>query len=325
MAPCRNIKWHNSARPYQPRYRTAQVLLPLWMMIVQPALVAAEETPAGKPTGSELTCPAGFPTAPSAAASPPPTFDVAKSRRRDRSCFVAPDAVAKQSKANPFTLVDVRSANDFEQMRIPGSLNIPLHLVKTKAFLKTRNIVLINEGRTSVDLEDSCRSLKQAGFQQVSILENGLYGWGVRKKPLEGDSSVTRTLNKLKPGELFAERAYDDWVVINLSGAPGTNTRETQNALPRKVVTLKTTSKAIPIAEIRSAIRAQEQTNPNARIVIAADSDAVYQKLERELSGGHADVFYLVGGLSKYREHVTMQIAARGGKDKPAKLSACHG
>jgi hypothetical protein len=59
--------------------------------------------------------------------------------------------------------------------------------------------------------------------------------------------------------------------------------------------------------------------------VIAADSDAVYQKLEQELrGGGRTGVFYLTGGLAEYRQHVMNQIVTRAAQDKPAKLPACQ-
>jgi rhodanese-related sulfurtransferase len=239
-------KQYGSVLPYR-LCRNMTVLLPLYL-ILHPPLLMAGETPTGTGSRPERSCPVELSADTSGVAPSPPALDVLKPRHRDRSCFVAPDVVAKQSKTNPFTLVDVRSTDDFERMRIPGSLNIPLHLIKAKTFLKTRSIVLVNDGRTSNELEESCGSLKQAGFQHVSILDGGLHAWSERKQPVEGDSSARLALNKLKPSELFSERSYDDWVVVNVSTTSSSTSREVQKALPRKVVTLKMTGKTVPVA-----------------------------------------------------------------------------
>jgi len=49
------------------------------------------------------------------------------------------------SQNNP-VLVDVRDNESFQKIRIPGSINMSLFAVKTKTFLKTKQIVLVNEG-----------------------------------------------------------------------------------------------------------------------------------------------------------------------------------
>src|SRR5688500_4351240 len=83
-------------------------------------LIAAD-TPAAPPASSEFSCPAGLsPTTPTGTA-PSQMLDATAPRKRDRSCFVAPDVIAKQSKSSSVTLVDVRPAEDFERFRIPGS------------------------------------------------------------------------------------------------------------------------------------------------------------------------------------------------------------
>jgi len=299
----------------------------LLLLVATSANLTAAEIPAEIPPAStEFSCPAGLvPTTPTSAPSPL-VLEVKTPRHRERSCFVTADIVAKQTKSGSVTLVDVRLAEDFEKFRIPGALNIPLHLLKTKSFLKTANIVLVNEGRSSRDLEESCRALKQAGFSRVSILDGGLHAWHERKQPVEGDPLVSRSFNKLKTSELFFERAYDDWVAINLSAASGPDSRQALKALPRKVVTLKTAGKTVPTTEIRNAIRAQRLANPNAKIAIIADTDAIYSKLEQELRGSeYVGVFYLAGGLAAYQQHVAMQVAIRHEADKPAKLASCRG
>ena len=81
----------------------------------------------------------------------------------------------KPKEKQEIMLIDVRKEADFERCRIPGSLNIPLHTLKTKAFLKSKPLALINKGYNSGTLEKKCLRLMEAGFTDVSFVIGGLY------------------------------------------------------------------------------------------------------------------------------------------------------
>ena len=70
-----------------------------------------------------------------------------KPKQHESSFAISPDAVLyKLKQKQKITLIDVRNPEDFARLHIPGSLNIPLYAVKTKVFLKSFPIVLINAG-----------------------------------------------------------------------------------------------------------------------------------------------------------------------------------
>jgi rhodanese-related sulfurtransferase len=231
--------------------------------------------------------------------------------------------VAKRASSDPTVLVDVRHPDEFDRYRISGSINVPLHLIKTKSFLKGSPVVLINEGRTSFELEEACKSLKAAGFRQVSVLEGGIHSWVEAKHPVDGDAFAIRALNRLPADELFTERAYDDWLVIDVSAGKH---RDLYHLLPANIVKVDASSKKPLAAGLRQAIQSRGKSNANVKIVVASDTDAVYENLEPELrNAGYSRVLYLAGGLAGYRSYVANQVAMWNEKNKPQRLPSCRG
>ena len=134
-------------------------------------------------------------------------------------------------------LVDVREERQFAQVRIPGSLNIPLFAVKTKSFLKTKAVVLVDEGYRPHQLEETCDQLTQAGFE-AQFLFGGLNAWRTRSAkeslqrsakeslqrsahvhvlPLQGDVFAQKALNRMPPQALFAEQDGKHWLLLDVS------------------------------------------------------------------------------------------------------------
>ncbi len=117
-----------------------------------------------------------------------PTELIARSlKKHDASLAITVEAVLYKLRQNQqLTLVDVRSREDFERLYIPGSVNIALFVVKTKTYLKSAPVVLVNEGFRYAELEDECRRLAKRGFK-VSILDGGLPAWQRKGGQLTGD------------------------------------------------------------------------------------------------------------------------------------------
>jgi len=71
-------------------------------------------------------------------------------------------------------VIDVRSAEKNRLAHIPGSLNLPFYQVKTKAYLKYQNIILVNEGHDLEPLLDETSLLLSQKFSSVQVLEGGV-------------------------------------------------------------------------------------------------------------------------------------------------------
>ena len=115
-----------------------------------------------------------------------------KLKKHGPSLATSVEAVRYKLKRNqPLTLVDVRRREDFERLHIPGSINILLYAVKTKTYLKSAPVVLVNVGFRYGELENECQRLAERGYK-VSILDGGLPAW----KPREGRM---KTVSNCKP------------------------------------------------------------------------------------------------------------------------------
>ena len=108
-------------------------------------------------------------------------------KKRNPAFALSTDAVLHKIKEKqPITLVDIRGKDQFKTVSIPGAINIPLYAIKTKIYLKSQPLILINEGYHYEPLERECAQLRKAGFQ-AWILHGGLTGWKQTGGPLNGD------------------------------------------------------------------------------------------------------------------------------------------
>ena len=265
-----------------------------------------------------------FAPARSASAGNPKAYHLMppKPRPRDRSCYITVGSVLPPGKNN-YTFVDVRPSDAFARYRIPGALNIPLNAVKSKAFLKTTPIVLVNEGRSTAALETACVELKKAGFTRVAILQGGLNAWHIRGGALAGDPFVQADLNRMSPEELFVESRYNDWLVLDVSGA---SKADVKKRLPQAVSLGKATNNAAFISSVKSAVNNKKRAVPNPNILFINEAGADYEKLDRLVrAAGITNVFYLQGGLAGYRDLEARQIAMWNQLDNPPKAMACSG
>ena len=73
-------------------------------------------------------------------------------------------------------LVDVRTKGKARTIPLnnPNIINIPLHSIKQKTFLKTRPVVLVPIGAELRDLLLNCGELRTKGFKQVYVLQDGV-------------------------------------------------------------------------------------------------------------------------------------------------------
>lgn len=248
--------------------------------------------------------------------------------KNTRGCLLSLAVIDKLRNQKDFNFVDVRSPSEFDRYRIAGSINIPLHLVKTKVFLKSQPFVLVNEGRNTTDIEKACGELKQAGFTRVSVLEGGLFGWYVSKRELQGDPVAQARLNLMSAGELFearAEHTMSGWAVIDVS-TPG-KYKDMHTWLPAKIITIPLKAKGNPIAKISSIILSQHKRSPKIKLLLVADDNDAYEQIDSRLkkSGIVPSLLHLDGGLKGYREYVTRQVALWEQQKQPRRYEACRG
>lgn len=144
---------------------------------------------------------------------------VAKLKKHDPTLLINVTDLRKNISENKnVIIIDVRKPEDFEKIKIPSSINMPLFSVKTKQYLKSKLLILVNEGYNYSQMEQECINLRKAGFK-VYILHGGLYYWVQNGAPLEGVISSKKSLNKISPSVFLTEKDYSNWIIVDVSSA----------------------------------------------------------------------------------------------------------
>lgn len=233
-------------------------------------------------------------------------------RKNDRQLnpelILSVDSVREGLKKGDLVLVDVRDAKLFSEFRIPGSINVPLYTVKTKTFLRSKPVVLMNEGYAYSQLEKECASLRGSGFA-VSILQGGLHKWKEEGGAIEGNLFLAeKELIEIPPSDFFPERDYEHWLVIDISK---NYEPEIRQVLPQSV--------HISIPEKPDDIKKStvKQVKKPFLNVLFVDDNGDYKKLEKLVKrAGIENAFYLKGGFKAYRDFLDRQVLIRQAKDK---------
>jgi rhodanese-related sulfurtransferase len=223
-------------------------------------------------------------------------------KKHDPSLAISVDSAIRQHRKNSIFLVDVRNRKAFETLKIPGSLNIPLYAVKTRPFLKSQPIVLVNAGFAGSLLEQECRQLNQKGFK-ASFLTGGLNAWSHRGGPLEGDLFAVQTLAAVSPRIYHQEKDFKNTIVIEVSGVRGSSSKQLIPAaihLPQVGASANQPMHNLSLSDLRASVR-ENRKNPTSAILITNQDGKGYEHLEKTIAKADlGPVFYLTGGLNGY-------------------------
>lgn len=246
----------------------------------------------------------------------------------NKSCLVSLSTTDSLRAKTDFSFVDVRSSDEFDQYHIAGSINIPSHLLKTKEFLKKTHAVLLDDGRNTIELEKTCHELRQKGFEQISVLDGGLFAWNASKRPLEGDSLAISKLNLMTADELFEIRSVDGLLVLDITTAGAG--KDLRTLLPKKITSIPYRAKGGSTLKISNFIHETRKKNPQKKLLLIADGNEVYAQIDVKIkpAGAANGVLRLDGGIKAYKDHVTKQIALWHQEDiqnQPRKYEACRG
>ena len=223
-----------------------------------------------------------------------------KDERHDVSMAISPDTVQyKLKQKQKITLIDVRNPEDFTRLHIPGSINIPLHAVKTKFVLKSFLIVLINDGFQYSLLATECLKLRDMGFKAF-ILDGGLYAWNRAGSQLTGDLFVLEDMKTVTPRRIFREKDFQNILMIDISPV--------QKETSRKVMP---SSKHLPVptepgvwARKIERILARHKKQPFFSILVFNETGDGYGKANKILTGLGLNAFFLQDGAAGYLRYL---------------------
>ena len=209
--------------------------------------------------------------------------------------------------------MDIRPPQAFAQVRIPGSLNIPLFAIKTKTFLKGKPLILVDEGYRPRQLADACEQLTRAGFT-ARFLFGGLAAWQTSGGRMQGDAFARNGLNQLSPQAFFAVRESADWLVIDAS--VGTLPAIQESGLPVFPI-----AQRIPFqrnrpeqfaADVEHTVTHVSPRPKRLLVVIFNQDGSEYGAIERALCPTSiAPVFFLEGGWAALTRYADQQHALK--------------
>ena len=223
-----------------------------------------------------------------------------KPKQYESSFAISPDAVLyKLKQKQKITLVDVRNPGDFARLHIPGSLNIPLYAVKTKVFLKSFPIVLINAGFHYSPLAAECRKLKDMDFKMF-ILDGGLPAWKRKGSPLVGDLFVLAEMQAVSPHVFFQEKDFENTLVIDIAPV--------QTELSRQLIPY---SRHIPVSAEPSEwfrklnrIITDHKNQPFLSVVVFSETGDGYGRANKLLADLSVNAFFIEGGVTGYKRYL---------------------
>lgn len=208
------------------------------------------------------------------------------------------------------TWVDVRGEEAAGQSRIPGALQMPLYAVKTKPYLKTGKVVLVDEGWGGRQLEAECRELRAAGFADVGIWPGGLNAWRRRGGAVEGSGAAG--LDRVPPSALEEIAGAEDWLTVSIGGDV--------RGLAHAVAVPLDPARPVDFADaLRKALEERPQV---ASVLIIAEDTRDYGLAAEAVAGLDASVFYLEGGWGAWEEQRRFTDAIRRGSNAVAPKSA---
>jgi rhodanese-related sulfurtransferase len=221
--------------------------------------------------------------------------------------YVGPAECLADGRLRPgVTVVDVRATESFEACRIPDALHMPLHLVKTKPFLQSRDVVLVGEGPGSERLENECRRLAGSGFRSVRLLRGGMDLWRRQGGPVTGWQAGEGGLSELSAAVFMESRDSSEWLIVDA----GDGEAEGDYLLPPHVKLPFAARPAAFASELAQQVRQQGGT----RTVVIVDRDGAYRQPLGVVLQGLRDVgvFYLEGGLAGLCLHLNQLTQMRG-------------
>jgi rhodanese-related sulfurtransferase len=246
----------------------------------------------------------------------------AKTLKLNPAFAITATALTRKLKSQPkILIVDVRLQTDFEKFHIPGSIHIPLFSIKSKTFLKSGPVVLVNQGCSYGQLEHACRNLNKAGFK-AAYLYGGLNSWKRSGQTLKGDVFAQKRLNRITPAIFYNEKNYAHWIVLDVHASPD---QIAASLFPDALSVPFTTDNKRFVAAF-DKLASGHKANPLTSFIILNQNGTQYDAIEKVLRQSwypHQIVFYLNGGIEGCQAFLNQQETRRQAKHNPEKFKKC--
>jgi len=235
--------------------------------------------------------------------------------RRDRSLYIRLEAALQKYQQGDLTIIDVRRPEQFSQFRIPKSINLPLHQLRHKTFLKSKALLLVNDGRSYLQLESTAEALENSGFHSVSLIDGGLPAWRDFTHLLDGRAASADSLKFMTVKEFLSESNHGPWLVINL-GKKG-SFREAVNG---EIVDLELNSSMTDELNVKI----KKKLVPLTRVLFVSDDKHVYKKLSPYLAQLNVSNYHILAQTADYIDKFKEQSRLANANRYRAAKSECQ-
>lgn len=211
-------------------------------------------------------------------------------------------AEAKTMAAEVGTLVvDVRHEAAFTRLRIPDSINIPTHFLRTKSYLKNCTTILVDEGYENHSLLKIADRLNTKGFNMY-VLAGGIAAWHQQKFDLHGDLLQQKDLHFIDSRSIarLTQKDFLANTIIDVSPAHRDELAMFENHFP--------------VGNSQDILQLQEhlvrQSRNKTSIVYLVNETGDYSRVLDILQLPSPTVFFLQGGRIDYQQFMQQHEAS---------------
>lgn len=208
-----------------------------------------------------------------------------------------------KNEKKKITMIDIREKKDYDQYRINGSINIPLRSIKTSSWLRSKKIILVDNGFDSHSLHKKVSLLQKIGFN-IKILKGGINTWWRSGQKLIGYPKLM-TVSGISPAQLFASGNRKKLLVINLSGSTANN--KFLNSFSSILISANNKEKFNE--ELK---KSKTKIIPFEQIIVIDNNEKKYLRLDSYFRDkGSKNIFFLQGGINAFSTYNQKYIVGR--------------
>lgn len=187
-------------------------------------------------------------------------------------------------------LIDTRSPGQYEKYFIPGAINLPAYQIYGKSYLRNKRIILVAKGPESLHLYKKCIELRKAGFNDVFVLDGGMYAW-IKSGGTLNVGAQAMGVYYVDAGEIVSDSGYRDYIMVNYS------TKQPPQSFKQYVSSVKTIQKRKNLGKELSRL------NEN-KIILAVDDNKLLHRFENMVRNKKdKQIVLLKGGITAYRKY----------------------
>ncbi|WP_428623322.1 rhodanese-like domain-containing protein [Sedimenticola sp.] len=239
-----------------------------------------------------------------------PYWDIPEGRD-SKQCIVWLRNIRSAWLNNSIKIIDVRSPQAYQEAHIPGSINIQEYAIRTKAYLKSERLLLVNDGQNYDSIVNTCLRLKKSGFRDVSVMAGGVSLWVNSGETIAIDPNSPRASgNTISPRNLMLSKDQSPWLFLTDSE----NIASVKKAFHSDYVL----SLSLSFSELSSRIQSLEaeldSRMPINIVVVTADGKKKPKISIASEAYKVNSVFFLQGGLIGYEQYLSnhdLQLAKR--------------